>query len=334
MSAPWLDYTGQSPAELLECRATHRHDSILAAFATGLQYKQDRLGKKCLSKEEQLFLAITALEGEVNNGGYDQFFVNSSHVFTPVIVSALRRVGCEKTAAITQKAIAALDVPRVSAKAVREAMAKPSATRTRAFEECDQEFYALTGDDYEIAPNLLAFVEAHATQFEFAAGYEAPEPSSGTGFSAITAIETRLLFTKDKSTEGLLALARHAATEVNQPATEDDIRAAVVLHQFEVALRSADPASAEPLAAEAFERARRETVHMTVHFRWIEKLLAAGHTELADRWLLTYLEFLPHTGALPERHRRDVDFWKGLVVGERRQQVPRSAARFAELFGA
>lgn len=334
MSTPWLDYAGQSPAELLDCRATHRQDSILAAFATALQHKQERLGKKSLSKEEQMLLAIAALEGEVNNGGYDQFFVNSSHEFAPVIVSALRRVGCGKTAAITQKAITALGLPRASAKAVREAMAKPSARRRKALEACDREFYALLGEAYEIGPKLMAFVAEHRTRYEFAEGYEAPEPSSGTGFSAITAIETRLLFTKDKSTEALLTLARRAATEVNRPATEDDIRAAVVLHQFEAALRSADPAAAEPLAAEAFDRARTETVHMTIHFRWIEKLLAAGQTELADKWLLTYLEFLPHTGARPERHRRDVDFWKGLVVGERRQQVPRSAARFAELFAA
>lgn len=208
---PWLDYSGQSPADLLACFTTHRHDSLLAAFATALQYKQDKLGKKSLSNEEQVVLAITALEGEVNNGGYDQFFVNSSHEFAPTIVSALRRVGCEKTAAITQRAIAALGVPRPSAKAVREAMAKRSTRLTQILERCDQEFYALVGEAYEIETKLMAFVVEHQARFAFADGYVVPEPSSGTGYSAITEIETHLLFARDKSTEGLMALARPVA---------------------------------------------------------------------------------------------------------------------------
>lgn len=332
---PWLDYTGQSPAELLACRTSHRQDSILAAFATALQYKQDKLGKKSLGKEEQVVLAITALEAEVNNGGYDQFFVNSSHEFAPTIVSTLRRVGCEKTAAITQRAIAALDVPRLSAKAVREAIAQRSARRTRILEECDQAFYALAGsEDYEIGSKLMAFLVEHQARFTFTGGYVVREPASGTGCSAITRIETHLMFTRDKSTAGLMMAAQQAAAEAGEPCTQDDLLAAVVLHQFAVARRSSDPASVEPLAAEAFERARRETVHMVRHFEWIEELLAAGQTEVADTWLLAYLEFLPHTGALPERHRRDVDFWKRLVVGDRQQQMPRSARRFVELFEA
>jgi len=44
----------------------------------------------------------------VNNGGYDQFFTNSSREFASTIVDSLQHIGCKKTADITQKAIKAL----------------------------------------------------------------------------------------------------------------------------------------------------------------------------------------------------------------------------------
>ena len=58
-------------------------------------------------KEEIIVLAVEALEREVNNGGYSQFFVNSSREFTPIIVHALLRIDCIKTVEITKDAIRA-----------------------------------------------------------------------------------------------------------------------------------------------------------------------------------------------------------------------------------
>jgi hypothetical protein len=56
-----------------------------------------------LTEEEHIVLAVEALEREVNNGGYDQFFTNSSREFVSTIVCSLRGIGCKKTSNITQR---------------------------------------------------------------------------------------------------------------------------------------------------------------------------------------------------------------------------------------
>jgi len=103
----WLDgYSGQTVDELLLLEAECRIDSLVLAFEQAVDQKAARLGVDALSGEERIILAIEALEREVNNGGYGQFFLNSSREFAPTIVRALALIGCPKTAAITQRAIA------------------------------------------------------------------------------------------------------------------------------------------------------------------------------------------------------------------------------------
>ena len=105
---PWLEYSGQTTAELLAFKESHRIDSILCAFEWGIQAKAKVLGEKSTTREEELVLACRALDREVNNGGYHQFFVNSSHRFAPIIVGCLRRIDAQATATITERAIAVL----------------------------------------------------------------------------------------------------------------------------------------------------------------------------------------------------------------------------------
>ena len=105
----WLEgYSGESTEQLLSLEGKYRTDSLVLAFEEGINQKAEREGTRSLTIEERIVLAVEALEREVNNGGYDQFFVNSSREFTPIMVGALKRIGCNKTASITQKAIEAL----------------------------------------------------------------------------------------------------------------------------------------------------------------------------------------------------------------------------------
>ena len=80
-------------------RVEYRTDSLVLAFEEAIQKKAE---SSPISKEERYVLAVEALEREVNNGGYDQFFLNSSHDFMDVIKEALVAIGCPKTAAITR----------------------------------------------------------------------------------------------------------------------------------------------------------------------------------------------------------------------------------------
>jgi hypothetical protein len=67
---PGLDYTGQTTPELLACKDSHRIDSLLCAFEDGIQAKLNPPHDACLNDEENLVLAVMALEREVKNGGY------------------------------------------------------------------------------------------------------------------------------------------------------------------------------------------------------------------------------------------------------------------------
>ena len=60
-----------------------------------------------LSESERIFYITQTLEMEVNNGGFSQFFYNSSGNFSNELVSAFTAIGANATAAICRKAISA-----------------------------------------------------------------------------------------------------------------------------------------------------------------------------------------------------------------------------------
>lgn len=60
-----------------------------------------------LSKPERIFYVTQTLEMEVNNGGFSQFFYNSSGNFSNGLVAAFSAIFAPKTAKICAKAISA-----------------------------------------------------------------------------------------------------------------------------------------------------------------------------------------------------------------------------------
>jgi hypothetical protein len=58
-----------------------------------------------LSTPERVFRSIWELEGEVNNGGLDQYFFNSSGSLVPHVVGALEAIGAFRIAGILENAI-------------------------------------------------------------------------------------------------------------------------------------------------------------------------------------------------------------------------------------
>ena len=58
-----------------------------------------------LSSPERIFRAIWELEAELNNGGFDQYFFNSSGSLVPDVVAALKAIGAFAMASIVEDAI-------------------------------------------------------------------------------------------------------------------------------------------------------------------------------------------------------------------------------------
>jgi len=59
-----------------------------------------------LTEEEKTVVYIEELEREVNNGGFSQFFFNTSADFTEEIINVLKIIGPTKFTEIVQKAVA------------------------------------------------------------------------------------------------------------------------------------------------------------------------------------------------------------------------------------
>ena len=147
-------YNGQSTEELIQLESEYRVDSLVLAFERGLQDKAERAA---LSSEETPILAIEALEREVNNGGYSQFFFNSSNVFAGVIVSALTQIGCPKTARITADAIAALAIAgEPTPEQMEAAVLSDDEAVTAALADCDTRYF---DNDEPIADRLFEWIK-------------------------------------------------------------------------------------------------------------------------------------------------------------------------------
>jgi hypothetical protein len=66
--------------------------------------REAALGVEGLSAAERVFLCVWNLEAEVNNGGFEQFFMNSAGDNAAETPSALRQIGAPQVAAIAHEA--------------------------------------------------------------------------------------------------------------------------------------------------------------------------------------------------------------------------------------
>ncbi|MEI6233534.1 MAG: DMP19 family protein [Planctomycetota bacterium] len=156
MSKPFLDsYGGQTIQQLIAMKDSHRIDSLVLAVEQALGSKSE----SDLSEPERVVLAVEAMEREVNNGGYYQFFSNSSREFTPFLVHALKLIGCPKVAVISTDAIAVLGLPdQFDTDAVEQIASELSNESREKLDECDSRYYA---NDESIEQHLFAYIEEH-----------------------------------------------------------------------------------------------------------------------------------------------------------------------------
>jgi hypothetical protein len=160
----WLDgYSGQSVDDLIALEGKYRTDSLVLAFEQAMDQKAARLGEVKLTPEERIILAIEALEREVNNGGYGQFFVNSSREYAPIIVDALRRISCPKTADITQKALKIVQETPMTEEELEDGTWEENEQRQDALGECDSLYFERPES---IEASLFAFIKANRARIK------------------------------------------------------------------------------------------------------------------------------------------------------------------------
>lgn len=152
-----VSLAGQTTDELLSLEGKCRTDSLVSAFEQAISQKAASARQE-LTNPEHVVLAVEALEREVNNGGYDQFFTNSSREFAPTIVDSLQRIGCNKAASITERAVKALGASDLTVAAIDAAMAVDDQQRLEKFARCDDAYYK---NSEPIAEHLFAFIKVN-----------------------------------------------------------------------------------------------------------------------------------------------------------------------------
>jgi hypothetical protein len=161
VSKPFLEgYHGQTVLELIAMKETYRVDSLVLAVEQAVGRKPP----ETLTEAERVVLAVEAMEREVNNGGYHQFFFNSGE-FTGFLVRALELIGCPNAAAISADAIAVLELPEgVDRDAVQQQVAfELSDEAEERLNECDSRYF---GNDEDIEQQLFGYIEQNQHEIQ------------------------------------------------------------------------------------------------------------------------------------------------------------------------
>lgn len=80
-------------------------ETYLFTLADDIQSRESKTALSGLAPKEQVFFLVWSLEAEINNGGFNQFFFNSSGDHATATAEALRAIGATKTAAIVEAAM-------------------------------------------------------------------------------------------------------------------------------------------------------------------------------------------------------------------------------------
>ena len=115
-----------------------------------------------LNEHERVFYVTQILEQEVNNGGFSQFFFNSSGDFSNEIVDAFTKIGAFKTAEICKKALAVFNGNVPTDRDAREELLD-SLECDDVLSECDDDFYEYEDNLEELN---YTYIMEHRSSFD------------------------------------------------------------------------------------------------------------------------------------------------------------------------
>ncbi|GAA5177124.1 hypothetical protein GCM10025771_13730 [Niveibacterium umoris] len=156
-SLPFYQYSpGATTDELLALEGHFRNDSIVAAFEAALEQKAQ------LSEQERVVLAVEAVEREVNNGGFLQFFANSSKSHAHFAPSAFRQIAAPLTSAMCEEALQLVTHGAVlSDDELEERVMDPDEVLEERLSEIDKRYYS--GPEEPLSEKLFEFIKRNRT---------------------------------------------------------------------------------------------------------------------------------------------------------------------------
>ena len=141
---------------------TKNHILISLSESDKTQFgKRDFAGQ---STPQKVFSSIWALESEVNNGGFSQYFLNNSCETAPFVAEALDSIVAPRTADICRRAITTAFPAGLPSNpdAISAAAAEFSDEVMQNLGSLDNEFFAYP---HNLTDLLFAFVSKHPEEF-------------------------------------------------------------------------------------------------------------------------------------------------------------------------
>ena len=157
----------------------------LCEFASGSESGVWPMDHSALSAEQRVFQAIWELEAEVNNGGFRQFFWNSSGCLAPHAVDALHTIDAPRAASIVEKAIGLVGRVRWSDDTRRKKQIDALQPKTvAALDKLDQSFFTYPDDLNDL---LYRYVCRNRAQLRAPASAFPDEPDNAATAPAASA---------------------------------------------------------------------------------------------------------------------------------------------------
>jgi hypothetical protein len=123
-----------------------------------------KLGFKKLTSTEKIIFCVENLEREVNNGGFSQFFINSSGDYCEETLEALRTINAQKTLSLFEKSLYVFMNNKPS-----KNRDKRISELEKAGEKADVLLYKLDQEFYKYEDNieqlLLEYITYHKNDF-------------------------------------------------------------------------------------------------------------------------------------------------------------------------
>jgi len=164
----WFDnHKNLTVTEIIKLESRFRTDSLVCAVEEQLLQKDD--SEEDINESELNVLAVEAMERELNNGGFSQFFENDSWRFTPYFSDSLSSIKAIKTKALVERAVATLGIkPLTDSVDVKDyyqnmQQAIENDEILDKLDELDSEYYSI-GED--IAGLLFNYIKTNVDQFK------------------------------------------------------------------------------------------------------------------------------------------------------------------------
>jgi hypothetical protein len=133
---------------------------LIDEILPGLQAKARDRGYNALSEAERVVLDVTAVEADVNNGGFHQFFYNQSGDRVNESITALHEIGADATAAIVEEACTRFPKRKPNAKWSMRQKQLLDHLSFEAFHDLDRRFFKHPDDTEKL---LIAYWRAHGS---------------------------------------------------------------------------------------------------------------------------------------------------------------------------